>query len=51
MATTQTRALTLTPFIVTPKAMHELIIMPQFGDVLDDSGNVTLLLLKKAIGR
>lgn len=32
----------LKPFTVPAKAMHELIVMPQFGDVLDDSGNVTL---------
>lgn len=32
--------LTMTPFTVNPKAMHELIIMPQFADVLDDQGNV-----------
>lgn len=31
----------LTPFRVNPKAFHELIIMPQFADVLDDIGNVT----------
>ena len=35
--------LTLTPFRVEPKAMHELIIMPQFGDVLDsETGQVTI---------
>lgn len=34
---------TLTPFRVEPKAMHELIIMPQFGDVLDnETGAVTI---------
>lgn len=32
---------TLKPFVVKPKALHELIIMPQFGDVLDDGGSVT----------
>ena len=32
----------LIPFRVEPKAMHELIIMPQFGDVLDDGGSVTI---------
>lgn len=35
--------MTLTPFVVSPKSMHELIIMPQFGDVLDtESGSVTI---------
>lgn len=34
--------ITLTPFRVLPKAMHELIIMPQFADVLDDQGDVTI---------
>lgn len=33
---------TLQPFRVEPKAMHDLIVMPQFADVLDDNGNVTL---------
>lgn len=33
----------LLPFTVPAKAMHELIIMPQFGDVLDDeTGSVTI---------
>lgn len=33
----------LKPFRVEPKAMHELIIMPQFGDVLDaETGQVTI---------
>lgn len=32
----------LTPFRVQPKAFHELIIMPQFGDVLDNDGKVTI---------
>lgn len=33
----------LTPFRVDPKAMHELIIMPQFGDVIDaETGSVTV---------
>jgi hypothetical protein len=33
----------LTPFRVAPKAFHELIIMPQFGDVLDsETGTVTV---------
>lgn len=31
----------LTPFRVSPKAMHELVIMPQFADVLDANGSVT----------
>lgn len=34
--------ITLTPFQVSPRAMHELIIMPQFGDVLDENGDVTM---------
>lgn len=34
--------ITLTPFRVEPKAMHELIIMPQFADVLDENGDVTV---------
>jgi len=35
--------LQLTPFRVEPKAMHELIIMPQFGDVIDsETGQVTI---------
>lgn len=33
--------ITLTPFQVAPKAMHELIIMPQFADTLDENGDVT----------
>ena len=33
----------LTPFRVEPKAFHELIVMPQFGDVIDDeTGSVTI---------
>lgn len=33
----------LTPFRVQPKAFHELIIMPQFGDVLDnETGSVVI---------
>jgi hypothetical protein len=35
------REVILRPFLVNPKAVHEFIVMPQFGDVLDDSGNVT----------
>lgn len=34
--------LQLKPFEVRPKAMHELIIMPQFADVLDDNGNMLI---------
>lgn len=33
---------TLQPFTVSAKAMHELIIQPQFADVLDENGNVTI---------
>jgi len=33
--------ITLTPFRVNPKSMHELIIMPEFADVLDENGDVT----------
>ena len=29
------------PFIVSPRAMHELLIMPQFGDVIEN-GDVTI---------
>lgn len=32
--------MTLKPFRVNPKAFHELIVMPQFSDVLDTNGNV-----------
>lgn len=32
----------LTPFTVSPRSMHELIVMPQFADVLDDNGTVTM---------
>jgi len=33
----------LIPFRVEPKAFHELIVMPQFGDVLDsETGQVTI---------
>lgn len=33
----------LTAFVVAPKALHELIIMPQFADVIDsESGSVTV---------
>jgi hypothetical protein len=33
----------LTPFRVAPKSFHELIVMPQFGDVLDsETGSVTV---------
>lgn len=33
----------LTPYRVEPKALHDLIIMPQFGDVLDmETGQVTV---------
>lgn len=32
----------LKPFRVDPKSFHELIIMPQFGDIIDsESGNIT----------
>jgi hypothetical protein len=37
------KATQLQPYIVRPKSMHELIIMPQFGDVLDtETGAVTV---------
>lgn len=33
----------LTPFKVSPRSMHELIVMPMFGDVIDnETGNVTI---------
>jgi hypothetical protein len=33
----------LTPFKVSPRSFHELIVMPQFGDVIDDAtGQVTI---------
>lgn len=32
--------ISLVPFKVDPKSFHELIIQPQFGDILDDSGDV-----------
>lgn len=36
------KELTLRPFQVNPKAVHEFIVMPQFGDVIDDgTGTVT----------
>lgn len=38
MAKPKSATRTLTPFIVTPLALHELIVMPQFGDFIDTSG-------------
>jgi hypothetical protein len=31
----------VTPFRVDPKSFHELIVQPQFGDILDENGDVT----------
>lgn len=31
----------ITPFRVDPKSFHELIVQPQFGDILGEDGNVT----------
>ncbi|MCZ2085381.1 MAG: hypothetical protein LC112_14025 [Flavobacteriales bacterium] len=31
----------ITPFKVDPKSFHELIVQPQFGDILGEDGNVT----------
>lgn len=33
--------LTLAPFTVTPRALHELIVIPMFGDFVDAAGNIT----------
>jgi hypothetical protein len=35
-----TNRIQLVPFTVTPKAMHELIVMPMFGDLVDEAGNI-----------
>lgn len=32
----------LIPFKVDAKAFHEMVIMPNFGDIVDENGNVTL---------
>ena len=34
-------AITLAPFVVAPRALHEYIILPQFGDFVDGAGDLT----------
>lgn len=35
------KATTLTPFTIAPRALHELIIVPQFGDFIDSNNVVS----------